>query len=402
MKNQPELVKKDPFLKDFSEKIKWRMHRLQRTLDEITEEVGDFKNFSLADTYFGLHQTEKGWIFREWAPNASHLYLTGEFSNWNDVTTASLSRLNAHGVWEIKLPSDFFRHGDLFRLVVHWPGGYGHRLPAFAHRVVQDEHTKIFNAQVWNPPKPYQWKQPTFKRNSNVPLIYEAHIGMAQEEGKVGTYNEFKEFVLPRIAHAGYNTIQLMAIQEHPYYGSFGYQVANFFAVSSRFGSPDDFKELIDAAHNLGLSVIMDIVHSHAVRNEVESLGRFDGTEYQYFHEGDRGYHVAWDSRCFDYGKKEVLNFLLSNCRYWLDEFHIDGFRFDGVTSMLYHHHGLERSFTTYAEYFNDCVDEDALLYLALANTLIHRLRPDALTIAEDMSGMPGIARPCEGRRDWF
>jgi 1,4-alpha-glucan branching enzyme len=124
----------------------------------------------------------------------------------------------------------------------------------------------------------------------------------------------------------------------------------------------------------------------------VEGLSRFDGTPFQYFHNGPRGKHEAWDSRCFDYGKHQVIHFLLSNCRYWLDEFRFDGFRFDGVTSMLYLHHGLGKTFTSYEDYFDDSVDNDALTYLALANRLIHRIRPQAITIAEDVSGMPGLA----------
>jgi 1,4-alpha-glucan branching enzyme len=215
---------------------------------------------------------------------------------------------------------------------------------------------------------------------------------MAQEEEKIGSYREFSEHILPRIIAAGYNTLQLMAIQEHPYYGSFGYQVSNFFAASSRYGTPDELKALIDAAHCSGLAVFMDIIHSHAVSNEVEGLSRFDGSLHQYFHDGPRGLHELWDSRCFDYGKDQVLHFLLSNCRFWLDEYRFDGFRFDGITSMLYLHHGINKAFTTYDDYFDDSVDEDALCYLALANRMIHTVRPDAATIAEDVSGMPGLA----------
>ncbi|MBU0544890.1 MAG: alpha amylase C-terminal domain-containing protein, partial [Proteobacteria bacterium] len=243
-------------------------------------------------------------------------------------------------------------------------------------------------------PLPYKWNCNNFTRPNEAPLIYEAHIGMAQEEAKIGTYKEFADNTLPRIIASGYNTIQLMAIQEHPYYGSFGYQVSSFFAPSSRFGTPDDLKELVDKAHSAGLAVTMDLIHSHAVCNEVEGLSRFDGTLHQYFHRGSRGMHNAWNSRCFDYGKNQVLHFLLSNCRYWLDEYNFDGFRFDGVTSMLYLHHGLEKTFSCYADYFNQTVDEDALTYLALANKLIHEIRPDAVTIAEDISGMPGLATP--------
>ncbi|MFW6080786.1 MAG: alpha amylase C-terminal domain-containing protein, partial [Desulfosalsimonas sp.] len=252
--------------------------------------------------------------------------------------------------------------------------------------------TLIFNAQVWMPQEPYKWRNSGFKRPDSPPLIYEVHVGMAQEEEKIGTYGEFTRNVLPRIKKLGYNIIQLMAVQEHPYYASFGYQVSNFFAASSRFGTPYDLKELVDAAHGEGIAVVMDLVHSHSVTNETEGLSRFDGTTYQYFHEGSRGYHPAWDSRLFDYGKYQVLHFLLSNCRFWLDEYGFDGFRFDGITSMLYTHHGLEKAFVSYDDYFGQSVDEDALAYLTLANRVVHELRPDAVTIAEDVSGMPGLA----------
>lgn len=392
----PELVQRDPCLKPYTEKIKQRMKRLKTIEKQITKEAGSLENFASGHEYFGLHLKNKKWIFREWAPNATAIYLTGDFSQWKDETPFALKKINDHGVWKIKLPAEKLQHGDLYRLSMHWEGGHGDRIPAYCRRVVQDEQTEIFNAQVWQPPTPYSWKHLNFARNTEAPLIYEAHIGMAQEEGKVGTYKEFQDLILPRIVDAGYNTLQLMAIQQHPYYGSFGYHLANFFAPSSRFGTPGELKELIDAAHGASLSVTMDIVHSHAVRNEVEGISRFDGTEYLYFHEGGRGSHEAWDSRCFDYGKKEVLHFLLSNCRYWLDEFKIDGFRFDGVTSMLYLHHGLGRNFTSYDEYYNEHVDEDAVTYLTLANKLIHKLHPDAVTVAEDMSGMPGTARPPE------
>lgn len=357
------------------------------------ESLGDF---AAGHHYFGLHCNGREWILREWAPNATAIFLIGNFTDWREDNHFAMKRLNSRGEWEIRLPAKLLKHGDLYRFRLHWPGGSGDRLPAYAGRVVQDPHTLIFNAQVWQPENSYRWKNHEFRPPADGLLIYEAHIGMAQEEEKIGSYREFSDHILPRIAASGYNTVQLMAIQEHPYYASFGYHVANFFAPSSRFGTPDELKELIDKAHNLGLAVIMDLVHSHAVSNEVEGLSRFDGTEYQYFHRGSRGQHQAWDSRCFDYGKPEVLHFLLSNCRFWLEEYHFDGFRFDGITSMLYDHHGLGKAFTSYDDYFDHHVDEDALTYLALANKLIHEIRPAAIVIAEDISGMPGLALPGE------
>ncbi len=351
--------------------------------------------FAVGHTYFGLHRSGSEWVLREWAPNASRMHLIGDFSGWRENPDFCFQPLPG-GVWELRAPRERLCHGDLYRLRLEWPGGGGERLPAYVRRAVQDEHTKSFNAQVWDPPHPYVWRRPDYRRPSVPPLIYEAHVGMALPEGRVGTYREFREQILPRIVDAGYNVIQLMAVQEHPYYGSFGYHVTNYFAASSRFGPPEELKALVDAAHAAGLAVVMDIIHSHAARNEVEGLSRFDGTLYQYFHDGPRGEHVLWDSRCFDYGKPEVLHFLLSNCRFWLDEYRVDGFRFDGITSMLYHHHGLEKAFVSYRDYFDESVDEQALVYLTLANRVIHAVRPDAMTIAEDVSGMPGLAVPAE------
>ena len=351
-------------------------------------------DFASGHEYFGLHRQERQWIFREWAPNADAIYLVGDLTDWKERKSFAFKRINKEGVWELTIPEDKIHHGELYRLNMHWPGGRGNRIPAYARRVIQDEHTKIFNAQVWIPPRPHQWENAPPSYATAPLLIYEAHIGMAQQEEKVGTYREFQENVLPRIIQAGYNALQLMAIQEHPYYGSFGYQVSSFFAASSRFGTPEDLKALIDAAHGGGLLVFMDLIHSHAALNDVEGLSHFDGTSFQYFHSGERGMHQSWQSRCFDYGKPQVLHFLLSNCRFWLDEYHFDGFRFDGVTSMLYLHHGLKKNFTTYSDYFGNDVDEDALTYLTLANKLIHEIHPEALTIAEDVSGMPALAVP--------
>jgi 1,4-alpha-glucan branching enzyme len=388
------LLENDPYLTPYEKVIRRRFNKIAETESMLTGDKISLADFASGHEYFGLHYSRNKWIFREWAPNADAIYLIGDMTDWRENNKFALEPVDQEGIWEIRLPSDALEHGDLYRLRVHWPGGQGDRIPAWVRRVVQDPDTLIFNAQVWLPPEPYSWKCSNFQASDQAPLVYEAHIGMAQEEERIGSYGEFTRHTLPRILEAGYNTLQLMAVQEHPYYGSFGYQVSNFFAASSRFGPPEALKELIDAAHDSGLRVIMDLIHSHGVSNEVEGLSRFDGTRYQYFHDGPRGIHEAWDSRCFDYGKYQVLHFLLSNCRFWLDEYRFDGFRFDGITSMLYLHHGLSKAFTSYDDYFNASVDEDALIYLGLANKLIHDIRPDAVTIAEDISGMPGLAVP--------
>lgn len=396
-KTDPRLKRmlgRDPLLAPHAEAIRRRLALVDQTQARLTGGRRTLADFASGHEHFGLHLRGRQWVLREWAPNAERITMVGEATGWRELPEFEFAR-KADGAWELRLPSARLRHGELYRLRVHWPGGAGDRVPAWTRRVVQDPSSLVFNAQIWQPQSPYRWKHDAFTRKKSPPLVYEAHPGMAQAEEKVGTWTEFTERILPRIAAAGYNTLQLMAVQEHPYYGSFGYQVSSFFAASSRFGTPEDLKALVDAAHGMGIAVVMDLVHSHAVSNEVEGLSRYDGTLYQFFHDLPRGRHDAWDSRCFDYGKIQVLHFLLSNCRFWMDEYRVDGFRFDGVTSMLYLDHGLGRDFLSYADYFNDAnVDEDALTYLALANRLVHQVRPDAVTIAEDVSGMPGLAAP--------
>ncbi|HAK44657.1 MAG TPA: 1,4-alpha-glucan-branching enzyme [Spirochaeta sp.] len=394
MTKPPLLIQNDPWLEPYTEAI---VRRMSKTADREKTLAGDgsLQSFASGHLWFGLHRQEHGWVMREWAPHAREIFLIGTFNNWQAGEKFRFKRLD-HGNWEMKLDDEAIAHGDLYKILVRWEGGEGNRIPAWCTRVVQDSETKVFDAQVWDPDHSYQWLNPLPDLKDLQPIIYEAHIGMATEAYKVGSYTEFREKVLPHVVRGGYNTLQLMAVQEHPYYGSFGYHVSNFFASSSRFGTPEELKELIDEAHEQNIAVIMDIVHSHAVKNENEGLGLLDGDPAQFFHGDHRREHVAWDSLCFDYGKNEVSHFLLSNVNYWLTEFKFDGFRFDGVTSMLYYDHGLERDFTSYDFYFDGGQDEDAITYLSLANKMIQEIRPGALSIAEDMSGYPGLAVPAD------
>ena len=383
----------DPYLKDFAGAITGRARRALDRAAELTDlkRLADWAN---AHEYFGLHRTAAGdWVFREWAPHATSMWLVGDFNGWKIDPAFELFRLSGSDTWERVIPASRIKSGDKYHLEMRWEGGRGERIPAYARYVTQDPETKLFSAEVFE--STFEWRHKRLAaRVSRAPFIYESHVGMATEEKKVGSYAEFRDNILPRVKKAGYDTVQLMAVMEHPYYGSFGYHVSSFFAASSRFGTPDDLKSLVDTAHAMGLRVIMDLVHSHAVANERDGLSRFDGTDYQYFHAGGKGWHSAWGSRCFDYGKIPVLHFLLSNCKFWLEEYGFDGYRFDGVTSMLFWDHGLGSAFTNYAQYFNGSVDDDAWVYLNLANRVIHEVNPKAITIAEDVSGMPGVAAP--------
>ena len=395
---KPVLVKEDPWLEPAENEITQRHQRYLSKLASIENRSGSLARFADAYKYFGIHYDagKKGWFYREWAPQAEDLYLFGDFNNWQRYTHR-LSRKD-YGVWELFLPeseyADRFLHESRIKVLVHSESGWQERIPAYIRRVVQDPATLDYAGQIWLPRKSFNWQGDHFDIRAAGPLmIYECHVGMAQEKEGIGTFVEFADYLIPYIKNAGYNTIQLMAIAEHPYYGSFGYHVTNFFAVSSRFGTPEELKYLIRKAHEQGLAVIMDVVHSHAAKNTNEGLNNFDGSGHQYFHAGERGDHPHWDSKVFDYGKTEVLQFLLSNLKFWLREFHFDGFRFDGVTSMIYFDHGF-RDVWDFEGYFGAGVEWDALTYLQLANTLIHKTKPHAISIAEDVSGMPGMARP--------
>ncbi|USI60810.1 alpha-amylase family glycosyl hydrolase [Lactococcus lactis] len=377
----------DPYLEPFKEDLSLRLFEFARTKKRLLGTDGSLVDFANGYKYFGFQQESKHWTFREWAPNAKRAWLVGDFNNWEN----NFELKQAYGgTWEISIPG-MLPVGSKVKVKLLLPSGETvYRVPSYIMFAIPNERHELDGVIVQ--PK-YDWKNkvPQLKE---APLIYEAHIGISTEEYKINSYKEFTRDVLPRIKKAGYNTIQLMAIMEHPLYASFGYQVSNFFAISSRFGQPEDLMELIDQAHGIGLRVLLDVVHSHAVKNIEDGLNYFDGTENQYFHEGERGNHPAWKTKLFNYGKDEVIHFLLSNLKFWLDTYHFDGFRFDGVTSMLYHDHGLGTVFTDYSKYFSLNTDIEAVTYLMLANELTHLFNPSATTIAEDMSAMPGMALP--------
>ena len=386
------ILELNPQLKPYAGDIDARMWLYKNTKKRLLPDGGKLIDFANAPAYYGFHHADGGWYYREWAPSAHQLYLTGDFNSWNP-TSHPLKKLE-NGNWEIFLEGeDALWEGCRVKTVVDANLTRTEHIPLYARRVVQDPKTITWCAEITDDWKAYPWTDQNFKGEDAL-FIYEAHVGMAQEEGRVGTYREFADLTLPRIQRAGYNTIQLMAIMEHPYYGSFGYQVSNFYAASSWFGKPDDLKYLVNKAHAMGIRVLLDVVHSHAVKNTAEGINMFDGTTWQFFHDGPKGDHPAWGTKCFDYGKEGVIHFLLSNLKFWMTEYHFDGFRFDGITSMLYHDHGLGSNFDSDGKYFSQNTHVEAIAYLQLANELIRQVNPDAITIAEDMSGMPGMCLP--------
>ena len=388
------ILELNPQLQSFAGDIDLRMFLYRATKGRILGEGQTLNDFANAHNYYGFHHVDGGWYYREWAPSAYQLYLEGEFNGWNQ-TSHPLTRLD-NGNWELYLEGDdALWDGCKVKTVVDANMTRTEHLPLYCRRAVQNKSNNTFEAEVVDDRKVFEWTDAGFEGENNL-YIYEAHVGMAQEEGRVGTYREFADITLNHIKEAGYNTIQLMAIMEHPYYGSFGYQVSNFYAASSWFGKPEDLKYLVNKAHSMGIRVLLDLVHSHAVKNTAEGINMFDGTTWQFFHDGDKGEHPAWGTKCFDYGKTGVLHFLLSNLKFWMTEYHFDGFRFDGVTSMLYHDHGLGTDFNDNSKYFSYNTHTEAITYLQLANELIRQVNPKAITIAEDMSGMPGMALPIE------
>ena len=389
---QYKIFEIDPQLKAYEKDIQLRMDNYKNKKKELLVPGQSLTDFANGHLFYGFHKAEGGWYYREWAPAAEAMYLTGDFNHWARYSHPMDKKEN--GVFEIFIPGeDTLKDGQKLMVIVVHGGSELDRIPLYANYVVQDPATIEWNAQLYLPAKPFEWTDSCFKPEKTL-YIYECHIGMAQEEPRIGTYQEFRDLTLPRIKALGYNTIQIMAIMEHPYYASFGYQVTNFFAASSRYGTPDDLKSLINTAHEMGIAVLLDVVHSHAAKNTREGINEFDGTTYQFFHDGPKGDHEAWKTKLFNYNKNEVLHFLLSNLKYWQTEYHFDGFRFDGVTSMLYHNHGLGSDFTSYDKYFSMNTDTEAVTYLQLANELVRQVNPNAIMIAEDTSALPGLCLP--------
>jgi len=380
-----------------------RVDLFTREIQRLRSEWGSLAAYAGLHRELGMHKVERDgrlyWRCREWAPAAHSVYLATDRVNFERSYPYRFARTDDPMLWELFVPAEELPHGTYYELHMasSRTGRHVTRVPAFAVWVEQNrDNENQWCARVWDPPEAFAFRRPRPQRPS-FPRIYEAHVGIAQSAlGKkpkqFGTYRHFAEKVLPRIKKGGYTTVQLMGIPEHPLYKSFGYQVSGYFAPSSRFGTPDDFKYLVDEAHRLELGVILDITHSHACPNTEQGLARYDTSRYFF-----RDLKTQWDTVSFDYSQERTRRFLLSNCRYWLEEFNIDGFRFDAVGNMIYLDHGLDDDFSHVGRCFygkdgQNRLDENGVLYLSLANTLVHELAPHAITLAEEFSGAPGMS----------
>ncbi|CDW53286.1 1,4 alpha glucan branching enzyme [Trichuris trichiura] len=393
-----KLFELDGYLRNFEGEISRRYGIFQKTLMTIKEKEGGMERFTRGYDFYGIKTTPGNGIFcREWAPCADALYLRGDFNNW-DQYSHPYDRMD-FGKWELYIPPNIdgtcpVKHGSTIKVVVVKNGNVYDKLSPWATYVCCPPKGNVYDQIFYNPPVKYHFKHPKPPKPRSL-RIYEAHVGISSSEGRVASFSFFTENIIPRIVKQGYNAIQLMAIMEHAYYASFGYQVTSFYAPSSRYGTPEELKLLIDVAHSYGMIVLLDVIHSHACKNTADGLNQWDGTNGCYFHDNYRGFHDLWDSRLFNYTEMEVLRFLLSNLRWWVEKYKFDGFRFDGVTSMIYHSHGLGDGFSgDYHDYFGFNADTDSLVYLMLANYFLHQKYPDIVTIAEEVSGMPGLCRP--------
>jgi len=403
MSNQVyQIFKDDSNLCAHEGHIMQRIRAYKDWKQQLDESEGGLLKFATGYEQFGFHRDASGkkWTFTEWLPAAKQVFLVGEFNGWkSDCPMKSAG----YGRWTVDLPDNadgswFLPHRCQHRVRVEGPNGdWFDRVPAWSKLAWQDKTTNLFNGVFWEPDASdrYVFKNARPPKPTNL-KVYEAHVGMGSIHERVATYLEFKDTVLPRIKRLGYNAVQLMAVAEHAHYGSFGYHVTSFFAPASRSGTPEELKEMIDAAHGYGLTVLMDLVHAHCSSNQMDGVAAMDGTDHCYTHGGAKGKQEQWDSSLFHYTKHEVLRFLLSNVRWWLEEYGFDGFRFDGITSMLYNSHGIGKGYSGgYHEYFGMDADIESHTYLMLANDLCHRLLPNSMvTVAEDVSGMPTLCRP--------
>ena len=340
------------------------------------------------------HEGARGAAFSVWAPNAKAVSVIGDFNNW-DARRSPMRRLGESGIWELFLPAA--AEGDKYKFHVTQCDG----------RVVDKTdpygvyaEVRPNNASVLYPLKRYKWKDRrwmTARRKYDfrtAPMnIYEVHLGSWKraEGDRFLTYTELAEQLIPYVKEMGYTHIEMLPVEEHPFDGSWGYQVTVYYAPTSRYGSPDEFKQFVDACHQNGISVILDWVPAHFPKDDF-ALARFDGTAL-YEHQDPRlGEHIQWGTYIFNYGRKEVANFLLANALYWMDIFHIDGLRVDAVASLLRLDFCKEEG-QWLPNVYGGSENLEAIEFLKHMNSVIAEREPGALMIAEDSTAWPGVTK---------
>ena len=343
------------------------------------------------------HEGARGAAFSVWAPNAKAVSVIGDFNNW-DARRSPMRRLGESGIWELFLPAA--AEGDKYKFHVTQCDG----------RVVDKTdpygvyaEVRPNNASVLYPLKRYKWKDRrwmTARRKYDfraAPMnIYEVHLGSWKraEGNRFLSYTELAEQLIPYVKEMGYTHIEMLPVEEHPFDGSWGYQVTGYYAPTSRYGSPDEFKQFVDACHQNGISVILDWVPAHFPKDDF-ALARFDGTAL-YEHQDPRlGEHIQWGTYIFNYGRKEVANFLLANALYWMDIFHIDGLRVDAVASLLRLDFCKEEG-QWLPNVYGGSENLEAIEFLKHMNSVIAEREPGALMIAEDSTAWPGVTKKVE------
>ena len=338
-----------------------------------------------------------GVLFALWAPNAAAVSVAGDFNNWDDCRHPMRSR-GASGVWELFVPG--LREGEHYKYAIRSRHGGPPQLksdPVGFYAEVRPKTASI----VWSLDR-YRWQDDKWmaRRAAQTALaapmsIYELHLGSWDRIGDEGnrflTYRELSERLIPYVKDLGFTHIELLPVMEHPFDASWGYQTVGYFAPTSRFGAPEDFMYFIDCCHQAGLGVILDWVPGH-FPNDWHGLMRFDGSHLYEHADPRKGQHPDWGTLIFNYGRNEVRGFLLSNALYWLDKFHADGLRVDGVASMLYLDYSRQAGEWIPNE-FGGNENLEAISFLQQFNTLVHQ-RPGVFTVAEESTAWPGVSRP--------
>ncbi|MEN9512408.1 MAG: hypothetical protein RJB16_168, partial [Bacteroidota bacterium] len=368
------------------------------------EDIRNFQNgthYSLY-TLFGNKQIEvlntKGTYFSVWAPNATAVFVTGNFNDWNKASHPLKVRLDSSGIWEGFIPNVL--HGEVYKYHIHgYKGALLDKGDPFAHYW---ELRPLTASITWD--TRYTWKDDAWlekrktKNRTDQPYsVYEVHLAswMRPDKNNEDSYNSYKQLIdllVPYVKEMGFTHVEFMPVMEHPFDGSWGYQGIGFFAPTSRFGNPQEFAALVEAFHAAEIGVIIDWVPSHFPYDS-HGLFMFDGANTYEYADMRKGYHPDWNSYIFNYKRGEVKSFLISSARFWCDQFHIDGLRVDAVSSMLKLDYSRKEGEWEPNE-FGGNGNIEAITFIKDLNETLYRDFPAIQTIAEEATDWPGISQP--------